>query len=145
MKRQFTKVFQAVLIVLFVAGFALSLAAPAYAQQSTGDINGRITDTSSAVVPGATITAHNLGTGFSRSTVSSDTGEFAITLLPPGTYEVRVELKGFATVVQKSVDVNVGAKVHLDVQLKPAALAETITVDAAAALVESTKSDLGGF
>lgn len=144
MKFQFTKVLQAVLMVLFVAGFGLSLAVPAYAQVATGDLNGRITDTSSAVVPGATITAKNLGTGFSRSTVSNETGEFAITLLPPGTYEVRVELKGFATVVQKSVDVNVGAKVHLDVQLKPAALAETITVDEAAALVESTKSDLGG-
>ncbi|MGB7622279.1 MAG: TonB-dependent receptor [Terriglobia bacterium] len=144
MKFSFTKVFQAVLMVLFAAGFAMSLAVPAYAQVATGDINGRITDTSNAVVPGASITVSNLSTGFSRSTVSSETGEFAITLLPPGTYELKVEMKGFATVVQKSMEINVGAKVHFDVQLKPASLAETITVDEASALVEPTKSDLGG-
>lgn len=117
---------------------------PLVAQVATGDINGRVTDTSNAVVPNSAVMAKNPSTGFSRSTVSGSTGEYAITLLPPGTYEVTAALKGFATTVMKAVEVNVGAKVVVDFQLKPAAVAETVTVTEEAALVESTKSDLGG-
>jgi len=144
MKYRVCKNIRTVLVMLWVASFGLCVCVPMYAQTTTGDINGRITDTSNAVVPGATITAINQSTGFSRSTVSGDTGEFAITLLPPGTYDIKTEMKGFATVIQKAVEVSVGAKVHLDFQLKPAALAETVEVNEAATLVESTKSDLGG-
>lgn len=131
-------------VVLIVAFMALCLAVPAFAQVSTGDITGRITDTSNAIVPGASVSARSVNTNFSRTTVTNGEGEYFISLLPPGIYEVKAEMKGFAITIQKAVEVNVGAKVHVDFQLKPASVSETITVSEEAQLVEATKSEIGG-
>lgn len=125
--------------------FTLFLLSPiAAAQVSSGDITGRVIDTSGGIIANASVSAKNLTTGFSRNTVSSANGEYSITLLPPGTYQVTTSSSGFATTIQPSVEVNVGAKVHLDFQLKPSEVAETITVSGETMLVEATKSEIGG-
>ena len=61
----------------------LAFASPAFAQ-GLGDIVGRVTDASDAVLPGVTITATNQGTSVARTTVTSDTGDYVFTSLPIG-------------------------------------------------------------
>lgn len=144
MKERFAGVWRRSIFWLTLAVIALCTIGPALGQIATGDLSGKITDATNAVVPGATITARNKSTDFSRSTVSSDLGEYSLTLLPPGAYSVKVEMSGFATVLFPTVTISVGAKAHLDFQLKPASISETITVEEAADMIESGKSDLGG-
>src|SRR5262245_44271897 len=59
-----------------------------------GSINGRVVDSTNAVLPGVAVTATNLETAFKRSTVSEKDGGYVINLLPPGKYKVDAELSG---------------------------------------------------
>ncbi|HSQ23041.1 MAG TPA: carboxypeptidase-like regulatory domain-containing protein, partial [Pyrinomonadaceae bacterium] len=63
--------------------------------QSTSHINGTVTDPQGNVVPGATVTLKDATKNFSRSQTTSDSGHFSLTLIPPGTYQLTVEAKGF--------------------------------------------------
>ena len=67
---------------------ALFVTSSAGAQTPTGTILGSVKDTQGAVVPGATVTATNLGTQYSRSAVTDGAGEYALRLLPVGNYQV---------------------------------------------------------
>src|SRR5713226_7677832 len=117
------------------------IAAPAVAQVTTADVNGRVLDPKGLAVLGAKVTISNPDTGFSRETTTNDSGEFAVTLLPPGTYKVTIEKDGFATTVYEKVELAVGAKQSLDVSLKLGAGRETVTVNEQPPLIESTRSD----
>ncbi|MFN2494184.1 MAG: TonB-dependent receptor domain-containing protein, partial [Pyrinomonadaceae bacterium] len=134
-------VLQAVVIV-----FALSicLTVPSYAQVNTGDITGRVEDQQGRVVPGATVTATNKGTGAARIATTNDAGEYTLAQLPPGKYDLIVEAQNFSKAIAKDFELNVGAKPTLNFELKPGAISETIDVTADAALIETTKSELGG-
>ena len=83
----------------------LLCSAPAMAQQTAGNITGRVLDQQGAAVPGATVTARNPQTGFTRTEVSDSGGLYRLNALPVGTYDVTVELSGFATVSKKDVEV----------------------------------------
>ncbi len=115
-----------------------------FAQVATGDVTGRVLDATGAVVPNATLTARNTGTGLARTATSNEEGEYTITQLPPGNYEITVEAKGFSKVLLKDVQVNVGTKQTLNVDLKAGGVAETIEITAEGALIETTKSDISG-
>lgn len=120
------------------------LSSPLLAQTSTGDITGRVLDAQGNVVAGATISARNVATGATRATTTNDTGEYTITQLAPGTYEVSAEGKGFSRSVQKGFDVNVGAKPTLNFELKAGGATETIEVQGGAPMIETTRSEIGG-
>ena len=66
--------------------------APAFAQQTTGNVTGRVLDPQGAAIPGATVTARNAQTGFTRSETSDAEGVYRIGALPVGTYEINAEL-----------------------------------------------------
>ncbi len=130
--------------LLFAAAAVVTFDARiAWAQTDTGVIDGRVLDESKAAVPGATVTAKNVATGFSRSSVSSDLGTYRIEFLPPGIYEVDAELQGFAKIVTKAVQVQVGSSTTVDFAMKVAGLAESVTVNAESPLVQTTRSDVG--
>src|SRR5262245_11769691 len=78
--------------LLFFSGLAFPRASFA---QTTADIVGRVTDASGGVLPGATVTIENVGTGNLQTTITSDTGDYVFTLLPIGTYTVKIEMQGF--------------------------------------------------
>jgi len=128
------------LVVAAVVAFSPSLA---WAQADTGVVDGRVFDESKAGVPGATVTARNLATGFNRSAVSGATGTYRIEFIPPGTYEVTVELSGFATMVFKGAIVQVGSSTNVDFTMKVGAVSESVTVTGESPLVQTTKSDVG--
>jgi outer membrane receptor for ferrienterochelin and colicin len=111
------------------------------AQSSNGSLSGTITDSTGAAVPGVTVTATNAATGFNRTAVSTTTGRYDIPNLPPGTYRVTTELSGFQPLKYEKIGVNVGSDTGLNLKLKTG-VSETLTVTAAAPLVETTKSEV---
>src|SRR5262245_27213674 len=114
--------------LLCLVGAALVLQpGPATAQVTTADLIGRVTDDSGAVLPGVTVSARNTGTGAERTQVTSDTGDYAFTLLPIGTYAIRIELTGFKTVTAQMVLAS-GDRSRLDARLEVGALSETVLV-----------------
>jgi len=82
-----------IVAMIAVSTFAL-MATSAAAQQTTGNIQGRITDAQKAAVPGVTVTAKSASTGFTRSEVSDSEGVYRLNALPVGTYDVHAELAG---------------------------------------------------
>ncbi len=129
--------------VFFFAVVALFVL-PVLSQVNTGDIVGRVLDPKGLAVPGAKVTVASKDTGLTREAATGDTGDFAVTLLPPGTYKVTVAKEGFATTLYEKVELAVGAKQSLDVSLKLGTGRETVTVSEQPPLIESTRSDLGG-
>src|SRR5437867_8881579 len=105
-----------------------TIAAPARAQRTTGEIIGKVTDESSAVLPGVTITIRGPGIAGSPSVVTSETGTYRFPALPPGDYSIEYTLQGFSTLRRDAIPVGVGAVVELDITLKVSTLSETVTV-----------------
>lgn len=133
-----SKLTLASLVVLAVAcawSFLLPVAATA---QSTGsNLIGNVTDGSGAALPGATVTATQKDTGYSRSTVAEADGSFRLPSLPAGTYTVVVELDGFATVTVENVVLNVARQRDLGVTMNASTVTESITVVDEAPLVQT--------
>jgi len=117
----------------------------AYAQQTSGNITGRILDPQGAAVPGVTVTARSGSTGFTRTEVSDTEGIYRLNALPVGKYDVTAELAGFATVAKKDLDVFVGQTQTVDFALKVASVAETVNVTGASPLIEVTASSVGAI
>ena len=131
------------LAMLAVCVLALG-AAPAMAQQTTGNIEGRIVDAQKAAVPGVTVTAKNAATGFTRTEVTDAEGIYRLNALPVGTYDVHAELSGFTPYDRKAVQVNVGSTVDLNIDLNVAGVSESVRVTAELPLIQTTSSSVGG-
>ena len=93
---------------------AMLIATSAVAQTPSGTILGGVKDAQGAVVPGATVTATNLGTQYSRSTVTDAAGEYALRLLPVGDYMLVVTLVGFKNFTQTGIRLEVGRNARVD-------------------------------
>src|SRR5204862_1047063 len=93
---------------LFALLLTLGLAAPAAAQGERGVIGGTVADAQGGVLPGVTITARNINTGFTQSAVTEADGRYRFGALPLGTYEVKAELVGFstATITNLTITIN---------------------------------------
>src|SRR5579875_1625080 len=87
-------------ILILVAGL---FAAPLWAQQGDGTIQGTISDQTGAVIPGATVSVTNVATGVVTKRVTNHAGDFNASPLQAGHYQVRVEAKGFESLLQESV------------------------------------------
>jgi Carboxypeptidase regulatory-like domain/TonB dependent receptor len=114
------------------------------AQETTGQINGTIFDAQGAALANAQITLTDPSTGLTREAVSGPIGNYSVALLQPGTYNMRVQAKGFATLEQRSITLLVGQSLTLNQTLKPGAQGEVVTVTEQPPLVETTRSDLRG-
>jgi hypothetical protein len=128
--------------VIWAVACAALLAVPfaAHAQSASGVLEGKVIDEKGEAVPGATITATNAATGVERTTTSESDGSFRFGALPAATYNVKIELAGFATVTQEGVVLNVASKRTLEVSLKSAKVAEEITVTSEAPLIANEPS-----
>src|ERR1044072_5685955 len=118
----------------------LLVAAPALAQ--TGQINGAITDTSGAVVPGVTVKAVEVATGLSRETVTGTEGRYTFTSLRPTTYDITAELTGFRTSQRKGVLLQANENLTVNLALEVGSLSETLTVTGESPTVDVTSSAL---
>lgn len=109
---------------------ALLIAPTAGAQIVTGTIQGTVTDTNKAAVPGATVVIKNTQTNDSRTVVTDDQGFFNAPQLQPGQYSVTVSQQGFATTEDPRVSLTVGQTAVLSFQLTVSSVAGTVTVTA---------------
>jgi outer membrane receptor protein involved in Fe transport len=109
----------------------------------TGSISGTLLDQQGAVVPGAQVKATQVETNRVFTTTSSNSGVIQLPSLPPGTYHLSIDAKGFSIYDVKSVAVEVGKDTALgSINLKVGNTAETVTVEGAAPIVESTTDQL---
>jgi hypothetical protein len=108
---------------------------------ASGTIQGKVTDTSGGVVPGAQVVAKNKATDLARTVTSSDTGDYSFELLPVGNYTVTITKTGFATFVQ-TLEILVGQTATVNAELKPGVMSEVIEVTGAAPLVDQAKTDV---
>ncbi len=116
--------------ITVAALLAVLQAAAAFAQVPTGQISGRVTDTSGAVLPGVDVTVTQTSTGQVRSAVTNETGQYVLPSLPLGPYRLEATLQGFRTYVQEGITLQVNANLVVDPQLTLGQLNETITVTA---------------
>jgi Carboxypeptidase regulatory-like domain len=109
---------------------ALLSTAPAWAQTITGRIDGRVTDSSGAVLPGATISIVNTGTGLTITLVTDDNGTYTATNLPVGNYTVSAELEGFRRAQRTGVQLSADGRLSADFMLGVGQLSESVQVQA---------------
>src|SRR5919112_5282837 len=130
-----------------VCGLLLSLLAapPAHAQTGTSSVRGTVADAQGSAVPGASVTLVDPATNQTRTQVSTGDGHFAFDLIPPGTYRVEAEAKGFKKVVLTNVQALVAKPTEVGVTLEAGNIAETVTVSAntAEALINTQDATLG--
>lgn len=142
MERTQAPLWKAGVALLALACLAGLLPGAALAQSAGGTLGGSVVDGSGGALPGATVTATNPDTGYDRVGVTIEDGTFRLTALPAGSYNVRIELSGFAPVVVEGVQLNVASQRQLEVTLQGATLEESITVVDEAPLV-ATESSIG--
>ena len=106
-----------------------------FSQTITGTISGDVTDTSGAVVSGATVTVENLGTSQKRTATTTATGTFSVPDLPIGKYKVTASAEGFKTLV-RTAEVATGAVTHSDFILQVGQRTETVEVEGSAPLID---------
>ncbi len=123
MARQLVMKKAIVRILLRVAVLLIVGSLPAQAQRITATLEGQVSGSTGAVISGADITAVNTHTGFSRSTVSSDLGEYRISLLPVGQYRVSAQLPGFRPGVS-TVTLQLAQTARLDFTLQVGGVTE---------------------
>src|SRR5919204_2025232 len=120
-------------ITLLVIGAIVMLPVPGHGQEST--LSGTITDSTSAVIPGVSVTATNIESGNTFMAVSDERGIFRLPVRV-GNYKVTAELPGFATVT-RNLQLLVGQTVVVNIQMMPSTVAETVNVVGEAPLVDT--------
>ena len=115
-------------IVAFVACLLLASGSAAMAQEARGTLQGRVSDASGAVVPGATVEVTNVNTGVTTPTTSNEEGNYRMPFLNPGTYRVTVTLDGFSKFVSQNIELHVAEVLNVDATLQPGQLTDEVTV-----------------
>jgi hypothetical protein len=129
-----------------VRTFLLALAALvavsglASAQSQTGEIFGKATDTTGAVLPGVTVTLTGPVLLQPLTAVTSETGTYQFPRLDIGTYTVKFDLPGFKTVVNEGVKVTVGFSAQINAQLAVSSVQETVTVTGQSPVVDTKET-----
>jgi hypothetical protein len=122
---------------------ALILAPCAQAQGITGSIAGTVSDSSGAIILGATVTVRNLNTNAVRQVATSGIGSYEITLLPPGNYSVKVDKAGFKAFEQDNITLQIDQVAQINAQLQVGSEQTTVTVTTAPPLLQTEESSIG--
>ena len=131
-------------VAVLVLGVALAASfrpAPLTAQVADAVLEIIALDQTQQVLPGVTITVTRPDTGYTQTTVSDGTGLARVPALPPGTYNIRLELSGFAPLERRDVTLRVGQTVRLNATMLVANVGEQVTVTATVPLVDVFKTD----
>jgi hypothetical protein len=121
----------------------LAIAAPTFAQEFRGRINGTVTDNTGAVLPGVTVTASSPALIQPQVQVTGGDGGYRFLALPPGVYTIDFELTGFNAVKRQDVRVVINQTLTVDMQLQVATLQETVTVTGASPIVDTSTTAMG--
>ncbi len=124
--------------IALVVGVLLACATSVHAQFDSATISGVVQDTTGAILPGVDVTLTNVGTKIARQTVTNEAGLYTFPTVPVGEYQVTAMLSGFKPITKAGVQVNAGVNIRVDVALEVGALSETIQVQAATTLVDTS-------
>ncbi|HEY6346086.1 MAG TPA: TonB-dependent receptor [Bryobacteraceae bacterium] len=128
--------------VLTITGLLLAYTAAAFAQTAAGTITGTIADQSGAIVAGAMVQARHVETGTIYDTASTSTGNYTVSQLPVGTYEISASVAGFKKYARAGIIVTVASVVRVDIALEVGNATEAVTVNEAAPLLETESGDV---
>src|SRR5262247_3821057 len=135
MLKQTAKVF--CLLSALVLG---ALSALSQARSSSADLTGTVSDPSRLPLRGVSVTTTNLATGLARGALTDASGVFRIPLLPPGVYEVKIELNGFSTQIKKYVTLTVGQILTLNFEMAIGDSKEAVVIDTDEPLIETERT-----
>src|SRR5438552_10132310 len=113
-----------------------------FAQSDRGTVTGTVSDATNAVIPGASVVVTNGETGAKYQTISTETGNYTLTQVPPGAYQLSVELPGFKKYVRQGITVLVAQTLRIDIALEVGAAGDEVTVNADAPLLRTESSDV---
>jgi Carboxypeptidase regulatory-like domain len=121
---------------------AMALTLPAFGQ-TFGQISGLVSDSTGAVVPGATITVTNPQTNFTRTALSNESGYYNFPALLPGVYNVKAEIAGFQSEARNGIELEVQQAARIDFRLQVGTITETVEVSAGATLLNTENATVG--
>ncbi len=131
------KAFLAIACLLFVAH-------PGMAQTgTTARVTGTVTDQSGAVLPGATVTIREADTNATRTITTADNGDYALTQLTPGKYNLTVDKQGFGSYQQSDIVLVIGQVAEINVQMQVGSAAQKVTVTGSAPVIQTQDSSIG--
>ncbi len=130
---------RSVLILTFFLACTFSLLA-----QGTGSITGTVRDNSGASIPGAAVTVTNVDQGTAYKTTTNASGEYLVAALPPGNYDVNINATGFNPFEDKGVILRVSEKSRVDATLAVGAVKTEVTIESAAAQVQTETGEMSG-
>src|SRR5215510_4250824 len=116
-------------LCLFIALGLGASPALGQARSSSADLTGTVSDPSKTPIRGASVTATNLAIGLARSAMTDVNGAYRIPLLPPGVYEVKIELNGFSTQIKKDVVLTVGQTLALNFEMALGGPKEAVVIE----------------
>src|SRR5688500_18388652 len=124
-------------LVLALTVSALSL----FGQAFTGTITGTVTDPNGGAIPGASVRARNEATNDTRQQTTSADGLYTFSQLPPGNYEVTVEMQGFRKAVQKAAELRVNQTLELNIAMQLGEVSQTVEVTAGVTLLDTQSAN----
>src|SRR5436190_7647479 len=130
-------------VLVLAALYQLPLASVLVGQTVSTQILGLVTDSSGAVIAGATVTAKRPATNDVRTTKTNETGNYIFPLLDIGEYEVTCAAPGFKTEVRSGVELQLQQKARLDFVMQVGQQAETVEVSSTAMLLRTEDATLG--
>ena len=128
---------KAVLRLAAAVSVCLLLSAGAWAQAASSELNVSVKDSSGGEIRNATVTVRNAAKNIERNTTQNTDGDYLFVLLPPGQYDVQVEAAGFAKTNVQQVQLTVGQRATLPVEMKVASTSETVEVNTETQLVQT--------
>jgi hypothetical protein len=128
---------------VFLCGIIFFLGVVAWTQVATTSLRGTVYDSKGAVVSGATVTINNSSTGFTRTTKSDNQGNYQFLELPPATYDVTVEVQGFAISKRTGLPLLVATPETLNVTMQVTGGTVTVEVAGTAPLVNTQDASMG--
>src|SRR5579862_7320419 len=112
------------------------------AQAISGDLVGRVTDASGAIIPNVSVTATNTATAVKTSALTNARGEYRISNLLPGNYDVSAGAAGFSTSQLKGVPVHLNQAATVDITLSLGSVSTSVEVNAAAPIIDTTTAQI---
>jgi hypothetical protein len=130
------------MVVILLAVFCCTTIR-AFGQAVGASLNGQVTDSTGAAIPGANITAKNDGTGHTQTVTSSGQGLYRIAPLPPGSYSITIQAAGFQAYLQQGIIIAVDTPSTQNVVLNAGGVQQTVTVSSNAEVLNTTSGALG--
>ena len=130
--------------VLPLIAFILLIPSSGFAQTATGTINGSVTDSTGAVIPGAQISIVNAETGVETATETGINGAYAVPNMPPGQYNISASAEGFKTAEVSGLRLNVASEISQTFALEIGAVTEVVEVSAEQLQIQTTSGSVGG-